>query len=282
MNAISNGQITSNAAQIYDTFFVPALFAEWAPRMADMAWLRPGQTVLDVACGTGLFAREALARVRPDGAVSGLDCNQDMLAVARQRESGIDWRRGHAESLPYDDHSFDIVACQFGLMFFDDRQVALEQMWRALRPGGRLLVAVWDALERTPGYATMTALLQRLFGESIANELRAPFVLGDPDQLRHLFAAAGMTGIELTSVVGSARFPSINDWVHTDIKGWTLADKIDDEQYAILRREADTELAPFRQSDGSVLFDSPAHIVTAQKNPCRRRNSRTECASDWT
>ena len=77
-----------NAAQIYDTF-CSGSFAEWAPRMADMAWLRPGQTVLDVACGTGLFAREALARVRPDGAVSGLDCNQDMLAVARQRNPAL-------------------------------------------------------------------------------------------------------------------------------------------------------------------------------------------------
>lgn len=265
MNAISDGQITSNAAQVYDTFFVPALFAEWAPRMADAAGLDVGQQILDVACGTGLFARVALPRVLPDGSVSGLDCNPDMLAVAHQQEPRIDWQLGHAEALPYADNSFDAVACQFGLMFFDDRPTALQEMWRVLRPGGPLVIAVWDTLERTPGYAAMAALLQRLFGEQIADELRAPFVLGDPDELRDVFAAARISEIELTSIIGKARFPSIVDWVHTDIKGWTLANKIDDEQFAVLLREAKTEFARFRQTDGQVVLDSPAHIVSAWK-----------------
>jgi len=267
MNAISDGQVTHSAAQVYDTFFVPALFAEWAPRMADSAQLKPGHKVLDVACGTGLFARNALSRVLPSGTVSGLDCNPDMLAVARQQEPSIDWQLGQAEALPYANDSFDSVACQFGLMFFADRAAALREMWRVLRPGGRLLIAVWDALERTPGYSAMAALLQRLFGESIAAELRAPFALGNPDELRDLLTAAGISEIELTRIVGKARFPSIGDWVHTDIKGWTLADKIDAEQYQKLRREAETELARFRQADGRAVFDSPAHIVSAWKKP---------------
>ncbi|MCB1713640.1 MAG: class I SAM-dependent methyltransferase [Candidatus Competibacteraceae bacterium] len=265
MNGISNGQINRHAAQVYDAFFAPALFAEWASRLADVAQLEPGQTVLDVACGTGLCARAALARVRPDGKVSGLDCNPDMLAVANRQEPRIDWRLGRAESLPYADASFDVVACQFGLMFFEDRSAALRDMWRVLKPGGRLVVAVWDILEHTPGYAAMTALLLRLFGQSIANELRAPFVLGDPDKLRDLFTAAGISPIEHTRIVGTACFPSLHDWVQTDIKGWTLADKIDDTQFALLLDEADTELGRFRRADGSVVFDSPAHIVSARK-----------------
>ena len=266
MNDISRGQLIRSAAEVYDTFFVPALFAEWAPRVADAAKLAPGQTVLDVACGTGVFAREALPRMLPGGAVIGLDCNPDMLAVARRRASDIDWRQGQAEALPFADHSFDVVASQFGLMFFEDRRAALEQMWRVLRPGGRLVIMVWDALERTPGYASMTALLQRLFGERIASELRAPFALGDPAQLRALFADAGIAEIDLNTFVGSARFPSIEDWVHTDVKGWTLADRIDEAQYELLRSAAETELACYRQADGQVVFDSPAHIVFAQKS----------------
>ena len=265
-NDVSRGQVIQSAAEVYDTFFVPALFGEWGSRVADAAGLAPGQTVLDVACGTGVFAREALSRVLPGGKVSGLDCNNDMLAVARRREPHIDWQSGYAETMAFADNSFDVVASQFGLMFFEDRRMALQQMWRVLRPDGCLVVAVWDALERTPGYASMVALLRRLFGERIANELRAPFVLGNTEELRTLFADAGITRIDIDTIVGTARFPSIESWVHTDVKGWTLADLIDDSQYELLRTEAETELAHYRQADGKVVLDSPAHSVTARKH----------------
>lgn len=265
MQDLSRGQLIRSAAEVYDAFFVPALFGEWAPRMAEAADLEPGQSVLDVACGTGILAREAWPRVSPGGSVHGLDCNPDMLAVAKRREPAIHWQSGQAESLPFEDGRFHVVTCQFGLMFFEDRRLALAEMWRVLRPGGQLLVAVWDALERTPGYAAMVALLQQLFGEAIASELRAPFVLGEPQPLLELFAEAGIHGAEIRTLVGSARFPSIEDWVHTDVKGWTLADRIDDAQYAQLRNAAGTALRGFCQDDGQVVFDSPAHIVMARK-----------------
>jgi hypothetical protein len=127
------------------------------------------------------------------------------------------------------------------------------------------VVATWDSLERTPGYAAMVALLQRLFGEDIAAGLRAPFVLGEPDELLGLFEAAGIPGATVDTQVGEARFPSIADWVHTDVKGWTLADAIDDAQYAQLQEVAQEELKRFAAADGTVRFDSPAHIVTAVK-----------------
>ena len=133
---MSDGQLTHAAAQTYDDFFVPALFADWAPRVADAAGVEAGQRVLDVACGTGVLTRELARRVGP-ASVVGLDPNEGMLAVARRRTPKVDWRRGHAEALPFGDRSFDVVTCQFGLMFFQDRAAGLRQMWRVLRPGGR-------------------------------------------------------------------------------------------------------------------------------------------------
>jgi SAM-dependent methyltransferase len=259
------GQVAGSAAEIYEQFFVPALFAQWAPRVADAARLAPGQRVLDVACGTGVLAREAARRVRPGGRVTGLDRNDGMLAVARRQAPEIDWRQGSAEAIDAADGGFDAVVSQFGLMFFDDRAAALGEMRRVLAPGGRLAVAVWDDLANVPGYAAMTALLDRLFGARIANELRAPYALGDPGALRKLFDAAGMADAEIRTQPGTARFPSLDSWVHTDIKGWTLADLIDDDQYATLLREAPAALARFVQSDGTVSFPHPAHIVTAAK-----------------
>jgi SAM-dependent methyltransferase len=265
MTRKSEGQVTRNAAEVYEEFFVPALFQEWAEPVADAARLAPGQKVLDVACGTGVLARAAARRVRPDGAVVGLDRNEGMLAVAGRLSRDIEWRQGRAESLPFPDGAFDAVVSQFGLMFFEDRAAALREMRRVLKSRGRLAVAVWDVLDHNSGYAAMAALLHRLFGPSIADELRVPFALGEPDGLRSLFAAAGIPNVEIVTPEGQARFPSIAAWVDTDVKGWTLADKIDDAQHRLLVRKAEEELRTFARPDGTVVFRVRAHIATTSK-----------------
>jgi ubiquinone/menaquinone biosynthesis C-methylase UbiE len=264
-SASDRGQVNTGAAEVYEDFFVPALFQEWGSRMADAAQVQDKQRVLDVACGTGVLARTIAERVGPDGEVVGLDINEGMLAVARQKAPHIEWRFGPAESLPFEDNSFDAVVSQFSLMFFEDRSAALSEMRRVLRPGGHLTVAVWDSLENTPGYAAMVELLQRLFGDEVANALRAPFNLGETSRLQSLFTGAGIPNANISTVEGTARFPSLEAWVTTDIKGWTLADMIDEDQFQHLLTEAETILHPFVTPAGTVRFSSPAHIVTAVK-----------------
>lgn len=265
MSESKKGQVIRSAAEVYEEFFVPALFQEWASRVADAAHISPGQCVLDVACGTGVVTREASHRVGTSGSVVGLDLNEGMLAVAKRKASEIEWQQGHAEALPFDSDSFDAVVCQFGLMFFEDRCAAIEQMVRVLRHGGHLAVAVWDSLENTPGYAAVTELLKRLFGDEVANAMRAPFVLGDTQVLQSLFTDAGVPDAQITTHEGTARFPSISSWVYTDVRGWTLADMINDTQYQLLLQEAEKELQKFVTTEGTVAFRSPAHIVTATK-----------------
>lgn len=259
------GQVSASAADVYEDFFVPALFGEWGPRLCDAAEVAPGQSVLDVACGTGVAARAAADRTGDSGRVTGIDRNDGMLAVARRIAPGIDWQPGLAETLPFQDGRFDTVLSQFGLMFFEDRAQALREMWRVLKPGGRLAVAVWDTAASSPGYASMLALLRRLFGAPAAEALQAPFVLGDPEELAALFAKAGLDQAAIETQVGTARFASIEAWVHTDVKGWTLADMIDEAQYARLLAAAKRELAVYAGADGQVAFPAPAHIVSATK-----------------
>jgi SAM-dependent methyltransferase len=253
------------AADIYEEFFLPALFEQWTGPVADAAGIKPGDQVLDVACGTGVLARALAGRVAPAGSVVGLDLNAGMLEVAQRRAPGLRWEKGRAEELPFDSDGFDAVVSQFGLMFFEDRVAALQEMLRVLRPGGRLAVAVWDALARTPGYAAMANLLDSLFGAEVAQSLRAPYVLGDTETLADLCRQAGIIGVRIETQPGMARFPSLQSWIFTDIRGWTLADVLDDEQVDLLRSRANTVLAEFVSADGAVTFSAPAHIVTARK-----------------
>ncbi len=259
------GQVAASAAGTYETFFVPALFGQFAAPLAEAAALVAGHRVLDVACGTGVFAREAQRRVGTEGRVTGIDRNDDMLAVARGTAPGIVWKEGRAEALPFPDAVFDAAVCAFGLMFFEDRSAALGEMWRVLRPGGRFVVAVWDRAENSPGYAAMIALLDRLFGSETADALRAPFVLGETTALAAELAAARIPEPVIHTLPGTARFGSLEDWVHTDVKGWTLADRIDEEGYRRLRSAALSDLRAFAGSDGAVTFAAPAHLALAVK-----------------
>jgi SAM-dependent methyltransferase len=221
--------------------------------------------VLDAACGTGVLTRAVAELVGPGGTVVGLDLNEGMLAVARRAAPGVEWRQGSAGRLPFAAGQFDAVVSQFGLMFFEDRPAALREMLRVTRPGGRLAVAVWGSLDETPGYAAMAELLRRLFGDEVAESLRAPYVLGDRHTLHTLFVEAGLPDARITTQVGAARFPSVPAWVHTEIRGWTLADRLDDAQVGWLVAEAERALGQFVTADGTVSFPAPAHIVAATR-----------------
>lgn len=262
---VAQGQVSRSAAEVYEAFFVPALFGEWSPRLAQAACIQRGDRVLDVACGTGVLARHVATHVEPTGSIVGLDCNSQMLAVARRKAPEIHWQEGWAERLPFASGSFDVVVSQFGLMFFEDRQKSIHEMIRVLRPGGRLAVAVWDSFENSPGYAALIPLLERLFGVQVADALRYPFVLGDSGTLRSLFAEAGLGHVVTTTQVGTARFPSIESWMYTDIRGWTLSGLLDDADFQRLLTEATVALQPYVDAEGAVAFSAPAHIVSATR-----------------
>ena len=259
------GQLKSSAAETYEALFVPTLFTPWARRVVAEAALEPGMDVLDVACGTGALTLFAADAVAPDGRATGVDLNEPMLEVARAKSQMIDWQQAAAEVLPFETARFDAVLSQFGLMFFVDRSAALREMWRVLRPEGRLAVAVWASLDETPGYARLVAILARLFGDETADRLRAPFALGDPVRFGELVARADVPDSTIAWAGGEAAFPSLRTWVETEVGGWTVGEGLDEEQRTRLVEIAERELADLAAADGAVRFAMPALIATARK-----------------
>jgi ubiquinone/menaquinone biosynthesis C-methylase UbiE len=251
------------AATAYEEFFVPAMFAHWAPRVADAAQVRHGQRLLDVACGTGVLAREAARRVGNRGKVVGLDSNPGMLAVAARVAPLLEWQCGDAQALPFPDGSFDVVASQFGLMFFGDRVRALREMLRVLVPGGRLVACVWDAIDNIPAYALELDLLARLAGDAAAAALQAPFALGERKQVEQLFEDAGAEGVTAVTLTGAARFPSIREMIEADVRGWLpLAGVVltEAQSHAIVE-QSEQVFQPYVDERGRVEIATSAHIV---------------------
>lgn len=254
-------------AALYERHFVPALFGSWAAPVAAAAALHSGDRVLDVACGTGVLAREALERVGPSGSVVGLDISAPMLALAERLQPRIHWHRGAAEALDFPDGSFDAVLCQFGLMFFTDKIGALRQMWRVLAPGGRLAVAVWSGLGHAPGFAALIELLRVHVSDAAAQCLRAPFALGDAGQLTALFAAAGLPNVHLETRPGTARFANLEEWIRVEVHAWLpiAGVTVTEERHAALLAAARRELGRYVGPGGALELPISAHIATCTR-----------------
>lgn len=263
----SGSQAGIEAAVAYEEEFVPALFQPWTDVLLDAAKVTRGHRVLDVACGTGVLARDAAARAGSDGSVVGLDPDDGMLTVAERLSPDIDWRQGMAELLPWADESFDIVLSQFGLMLFTDRRQALREMWRVVVPRGRLAIAVWGSVESMPPYQAELELLQRVAGGEAAAAVRAPFALGHLVDLKALFASAGIPYPAITTHKRTARFPSVRAMVEADVRGWLpiMGVVLPDAQVERILSEAETAITPHVILRDGIMFETTAHVMAVTK-----------------
>jgi SAM-dependent methyltransferase len=246
--------LAGTAPEIYAEHLVPAVFAPWAPVLLDAAAVGTGHTVLDVACGTGVVAAAAAERVGPSGAVTGVDINPGMIAVAA-RTRGVRWAQADAARLPFPDGGFDRVLCQAGLQFVPDRLGALREMRRVARPGGRVALLVWRALHHSPGFAALADALQAVVGPDAAAVMRAPFGFGDdPRPLVTLLDSAGFSDVDVQARAGTVRFGSVEAFVRCQRAASPLAAHVD------VRHEPD--LIAYVAARAPAVFPIEAAIVT--------------------
>lgn len=254
---------SENEAENYERHFVPVIGGLFALDLVNEAGLRAGETVLDVACGTGTIARLAAARVAPRGAVSALDVSAAMLGVARSlpSELPIKWYETAAESVPLPDHSFDVVFCGLALQFFTDKPAALREMHRVLKPGGRLYLntpmpnAFFDVLDRA---------IARHVSEEASTFVHAVFSLNDPDELSALLSDAGFTGVASRPHQRKLRLPATIDFMWQYIYCTPLMSVLPrsgNAQTEALERDVAAGWEPWTKGDGmtvdqSVLYGS--------------------------
>ncbi|MGH9225110.1 MAG: class I SAM-dependent methyltransferase [Acidimicrobiales bacterium] len=258
-------QIPIEAAEFYESAFVPAFFAQWAPVLCHVAGVAPGQRVLDVACGTGIVARTAADLVAPDGTIVGLDLNEAMLTVARRVRPHIEFHQGDASALPFPDESFDTVLCQMALMFFPDRPKALREMARVVTTEGTVAVVVPGGLDAQAAFAPFVAMAARHAGPEAMSLLSTYFVCGHLDQLTGLVESAGLRITTARTQLGTYRAPSVDAFVTTEVESTPLLERISDDVYGRIRADAHEVLAPFTTSDGNVEAPFECNLVAARR-----------------
>lgn len=207
--------------ELYDRHLGPVLFEPYA---LDLAARLPADTrrLLEVAAGTGRVTRHLLAALPPDGELVATDLNEPMIAVGRARlpnDPRVRWQTADAQALPFGDAAFDAVACQFGLMFMPDKVLALREMRRVLRPGGRLLLSTWDDVARNPATEVLHALAMAAFPADPPMFIKTPFSMPDPIALRTLISDAGFGEVQVETVAKTADASSAADLAIGFVRG---------------------------------------------------------------
>ncbi len=256
-------QIPLEIAELYESRFVPALFADWAPHVVAMGDVTSGQSVLDVACGTGIVARVALDRVGPRGRVVGTDLNDAMLTVAERVCPGVELHRADVTAQPFEDGTFDAVMCQMALMFFPDLPAALREMGRVTGPDGTLVVMVPSSLDAQPAYGKLVDLAAEHAGPEAVAMLSAYWACGDLDALQESLEAAGLDVLSTRTRMGTAHFGSIDEFVGVEVESTPVRERLTDAAYDALRREANEALREFVGADGARI-PIEGHLVATR------------------
>ena len=190
--------------EVYERALVGPLFRPFAQELLTRLTPTRDDSVIDVACGTGVVARLARERLGHDARIVGVDIAPAMLAVAQSVEPTIDWRQGDATSLPVEpSERFTVLTCHQGLQFMPDKGAAVREMRRVLGPGGRAGVATWQSLDDLPAMRELNAVVEQHVGP-IADSRHS---FGDADAMRRVLVEGGFKDIEVTTFAHDVQFP---------------------------------------------------------------------------
>jgi ubiquinone/menaquinone biosynthesis C-methylase UbiE len=257
--------------QLYDQYLVPLIFEHYAADLAARVASRQPRSVLELAAGTGVVTRRLASSLPSTTSVVATDLNQAMIdhAISVGTSRTIDWRQADAMQLPFPDESFDVVACQFGVMFFPDKVRAFSEGRRVLRPGGAFIFNVWDSLEHNEFAETVTQALAKMFPDDPPRFMaRVPHGYSDPGKIVAQLAEAGFASKAIISTVEArsrAASPGIPAVAYC--QGTPLRSEIEARSATGLAQATEAAATAIRERFGSGPVDGriQAHIITAER-----------------
>lgn len=198
MSSNETSRFTGDIPAFYDSGLGPVLFEHYAADIARRTAAHGPRNVLEVAAGTGIVTRRLRDALAPQTRLTATDLNAPMLEVARAKfraDEPVAFEAADALALPFANAAFDAVVCQFGVMFFPDKEAGHREAARVLRPGGRYVFSVWDSPRYNPFSRIGLEVAEEFFPDDPPRFLRTPFSCPDIDPIKEALIAAGFTGI---------------------------------------------------------------------------------------
>jgi ubiquinone/menaquinone biosynthesis C-methylase UbiE len=251
----------------YDRYLVPLIFQGYADDMARRVALRSPQLVLETAAGSGVVTRAVAALLPRDAAYIATDLNPPMLDHAQRRQADdkrISWRQADAQTLPFEDHSFDVVCCQFGAMFFPDRVKAYREAKRVLKPQGVFIVSVWDRIEENIFAKDVTDALAELFPKDQPRFLeRTPHGYHDVAKIRKDLGEAGFSDIRIETRPDQSRAPSPQNVAMSYCQGTPLRGEIEARGDLAVATDHAAKAIAALHGEGDISAKIQAHVIEA-------------------
>jgi len=261
-------EATYNAAADHFDDGPLAFWDRYGKRTVENLSLMPGSTVLDVGCGSGASAIPAAIQVGPSGRVIGIDLADRLLDIARtksaaQKLNNIQFRRGNMEALDYPDGKFDAVICVFAIFFVPDMVRQVRELWRVIRPRGKLAITTWGPRMFEPGSQAWWSAVKTVRPDLFTGV--SPWErVTTPEAVQKLLSDSGIEDAVVRAESGQQQLPSPEDW-WTVVLGsgyrWTIEQMNPNE----VARVRDANLKPLRDSDTKFIETNVVYAV-AQKN----------------
>ena len=254
--------------ETYDRFLVPLIFESYARDLAErLARVEPRE-VLETAAGTGVLTRAMVSRLPAQARIVATDLNQTMLDHAQKRshDGRITWRQADALALPFEDQSFDIVACQFGAMFFPDKVQGYREARRVLKRGGHFFFNVWDAISANDFADVVTQALATLFPQDPPRFMaRIPHGYHDVEKIREELTAAEFKEISIATVDGKSLAASPREPAIAYCEGTPLRNEIEARDASRLAdaTKMAAEALERRFGTGPIEGRIRAHVIAA-------------------
>lgn len=271
MAADADRLFAGSIPQLYERYLVPLIFEPYAADLAARVALRRPARVLEIAAGTGVVTRRLAAALAPAASIVATDLHQAMLdqAAAVGTSRPVEWRQADAMQLPFPDESFDVVVCQFGVMFFPEKARAFAEARRVLRPGGAFVFNVWDGIEHNEFAQTVTLALEALFPDDPPRFLaRVPHGCSDMGVITRQLAEGGFVRQpEVSTLAARSRADSPDIPALAYCQGTPLRSEIEARDPARLVEATNVAAAAIRQrfGRGAVTGRIQAHVVVVQR-----------------